>query len=438
MKSPLVVLLAAGILSACNDPASVIPDDAEVRLVNPVVWPGQPIEVQSAAFRDLPDSSLRIVIADSAMIAARINDSTVSAPAPTTSGVHQFVVRLANGQRLRSGVVTVAGFAGAVDAPALGGWAEGVSPGHPVAIAVGESSLVRVDLRTGVVAPSALRHSGACAVSAGSSFRTGAVVSQSWGSVGCNYARLHESLSGPVLDSTPAISTHNRQVAELSPGLWVFAAHHWLMIRGTSNRDERVEETSRFVWNPDRSRLFPLSNNTAGGIPVLGTSDGALLFRLAIRYSQAGAYSSGGDTIFVSGPAVGEFDPQHIHAASAATGETLLDRTMDSLPVQEAMLLDPEGPWLFTVSAPLTNEGIRPTIYVFRRLDLELVASLTVPATVTCAGSCSHLSLAIDRQSNRLHLLEARNHYSFDPQWTSRLFHFRIVPVTQTAVVLSQ
>ncbi|HEV8380312.1 MAG TPA: hypothetical protein VGQ29_01925 [Gemmatimonadales bacterium] len=410
----------------------------EVRLANPVAWPGSDLVVLSPALAGQP--ALPEVLLDTLhLTVARRDDSTVTARLPDTSGVFALHVKLHGGDRF--GSVRIVGFVGRADAPPLTGWPQPTSPGSPVVIAAAESSLVELDLRTGATVDLGIGHSGGCAVSPGLSFRPRAVVAQAdTGRCGRAVSWVLDASATPI-DSAPLGGfAADRIWAELSPGMWLQTAHHYMRVYrpGDSTLTEQIESGERVVLSPDRSLAIVLATWAPNQVPVVESATGTITFRLPFARAEGVAFSPDGDTIFAAGRANFNADePERLVAASAASGQVAID-TPVTMPMLWDVVLDPGGRWLYGVALTDSGATFQPIIHVFDRHTLGHVGRIRPPAAVVCrADFCGQISLAIDSSARKLCALEIAGWGLFFSTIPAGIYTFDLVPTTQAAQVLS-
>lgn len=436
-------VLACGVLVACSPmPSDILPDTVEVRVVNPIAWPEGKLLIVSGGFvgrTDLPEVRLDTV----RLAVARVDDSTLSVDLPDTSG--NLALRLLYRGKQRVGSITLVGFAGHTETIALTGWPHHEAPGSPIVIAAAESSLVRLDLRTGAAVDLGIGHSGTCAISPGPSYRDSVIVAQAIVGTTCDEPKAWRfKPTVALVDSDPLLATPaDRLWAELAPSTWLRTAHHDLTIYkdGQITLFEQLEEGEREVLSPDRSRAVVLTTNAPNHVPVILTAPGSIAFRLPLLSTEAVAFTPGGDTIFAAGYAAFSIgQPLRLLAVSAATGAVLTQRD-DALPQLWDLVLDPDAPWMYGVAAePADTSGPywQPVIQVFDRRTLQPLGRIRPPSTAACvSGLCGQVGLAIDAV--------ARKAYAFDIEgWGSSffntptgIFRFELVPATQPVEILT-
>ena len=434
---------ACGILVACSPmPSDVLPDTVEVRVINPIAWPAGRLVVVSQAFvgrTDLPEvrlDTLRLVV-------TRVDDSTVSTVLPDTSG--NFALRLLYRGRQRVGSVTLVGFAGHTETIALTGWPHHEAPGSPIVIAATESSLVRLDLRTGAAADLGIGHSGSCAISPGPSFRDSVIVAQAIVGTTCEVPKAWRfAPTVALVDSDPLLTIPaDRLWAELAPSTWLRTAHHDLTIYkdGPVTLFERLEEGERVILSPDRSRAVVLTTNALNQVPVLLPASGTIAFRLPLLSTEAVAFTPGGDTVLAAGyTAFSIGQPERLIAVSATTGAVLMQRD-DALPQLWDLVLDSDAPWVYGVAVePADTSGpyLQPVIWVFDRHTLQPLGRIRPPPTAVCvSGLCGQVGLAIDAVARKAYAFDIEGWGSSFFNTPTAIFSFELVPATQPAEILT-
>src|SRR5262249_9756652 len=157
----------------------------------------------------------------------RVNDSTVMADLPDSSGDFALHLQYRNGHR--AGSVTLVGFTGRTLTAPLAGWALAEAPGAPVVIADAASNLAARCGLTGSVLPLAIPHSGSCAISPGPSFRDSAVVAQAMAGATCALPKVWTLASSiTAVDSVALPGPADRVWVELAPSTWLSNSHHYL------------------------------------------------------------------------------------------------------------------------------------------------------------------------------------------------------------------
>lgn len=429
----------SGLLLACGTmPADVLPANVDVRVLNPIAWPAGKLLIETRALSgrtDLPELRLDTL----SLVVAHVNDSTVSADLPDTSGT--FALRFRYRNATRSGTVTLVGFAGRTEAAPLAGWAAPETPGSPIVLAAADSNLVRLDVRTGTVVPLAIPHSGSCAISPGPSYRDSAVVAQTVAGTTCAFPKAWSlAPSIAAVDSVRVAAPADRLWAELAPSTWLNNSHHYLTIQkdGGVILQEQLEEGDRLVFSPDRSRALVTTTNARYQVPVLLTGGGTIAFRLPLVAAQGAAFTPEGDTLFVAG--YRSFTPPQLRliAVHGTTGSVLAD-TSSSGALLLAIVLDPDAPTLYGVEGQGSGPYLQPDILVFDRRTLGLVGRMHPPVAVTCTSQfCGQLGLALDPVTRELYAFEIIGWDSVLPDGPTSVFRFDLVPAAQSPEILSQ
>lgn len=441
---PRRIVLACGMLGACSPmPSDVLPDNVEVRVLNPVAWPAGRLLIESSAFlgrTDIPEVRLDAL----PLLVARVDDSTMSADLPDTSG--DFALRLLYRGRQRAGIVTLVGFAGRTETVALTGWAHPETPGAPIVIAAAESSLVRLDLRAGSVNDLAIPHSATCAISPGPSYRDSLVLAQVRLGTTCDSPRAWRVEPSTALVDSFALFPYpaDNLWAELAPGTLLRTAHHYLTIYkdGLATLLEQLEGGERVILSPDGLRAVVLTTNAPYQVPVLLPASGTIAFRLPLLSTEAVAFTPDGDTIFAAGfTAFSIGQPLRLLAVSATNGTVFLQRDVPLSPLWD-LVLDSDAPWVYGVSLEdVSTSGpyMQPVIQVFDRHTLQPLGRIRPPATAVCiAGLCGQVGLAIDAVARKAYAFDILGWGgSFDSNTPTAIFGFDLVPASQTPAILS-
>jgi hypothetical protein len=429
------------LLTACSPlPSDVLPDSVAVRVANPIAWPAGKLIVVSSAFRartDLPDIRLDTL----PLSTARVNDSTVSADLPDTSG--DFLLHLRYRGAERTGNVRLVGLTDRTETVALTGWPIPTSPGSHVLIAAAESNLVRLDLSAGSAVDLPVAHSAACAISPGPSFRDSVIVAQSLvASATCGKPKGWQFAPTVLaVDSVPYTNAADRMWAHLAPDTWLETAHHTLTIfnAGQVTLNEQLEEGERAILSPDRSRAVVLTTYALYQVPVLLTEPGTIAYRLPLLSAEAAAFSPDGDTLFSAG--YNAFSPgalARLLAVEAATGVVLVHN--DSLD-QELwdIVLDPDAPWLYGVKLGFLDSGAtQPVIEAFDRHTLRFLGGMRPPVNARCTFyPCGQVGLAIDRATRTLYAVDVEGWGSSFSGTPAVVFSFELVPASQVQEILS-
>jgi hypothetical protein len=429
----------AGLIACSSMPSDVLPTSAEVRVINPIAWPAGELRIVSPAM--VGHSALPVVRLDTQSLAVtRLDDSTVGAGLPDTSGDFVVTVELRGGRR--SGTVHLVGFLARTDAAPLTGWPVPDAPGSPLVTAAAESTLVRLDVRSATTTDLGIGHSGTCAISPGPSYRDSVVVAQGLSGVSCQVPKVWTVEPGPVVtDTFPYAAPADRLWADLAPDVLLRTAHHDMTIyhAGLVALNEPLEEGERVVLSPDRTRAVMTSSIAQNQVPVLLTGTGAVAFRLPLASTEAVAFSPGSDTIFTAGVrafTLGE--PLRLLAISTATGAVLVE-TDHALPQIWDLVVDPDASVIYGVA--LTDTGgttWRPIIHVFDRRTLEALGEVRPPESVACYYSlCGQMSLALDPATRTLYAYDIEGWGSSFGTHPTGIWAFALVPAAQSAEMLS-
>lgn len=414
--------------AACNEPYAPLPDGIEVRVLNPVAWPGENLVLESEAFAfydELPE----IRLDDSSVAVARAGPSTVHISLPEKAGTYQLLFRLHGGRR--TGSVRVVGFLGMRDGPPLHGWAQSLEPGSPMMIAAGPTHLLLTDLRSDVVFPTAIVHDPDCLLSAGVSFREKSVVAGRCSGPAHSWQVLPGTF---VHDSGPGSGEYQR--SELADDLWFNASHHRAILRRASDTifDIQMEESERLVLSPDGQWAVPIANHTEAGadMPVISTAQPGIAYRLPLQSVYAAAFSPDGDTLFAGGyRSSGDTlyaGGAWLIAISATTGALLAE-------LQDSAMFDYFSLVLDSTSSLMYAFTYQAAVHIIDRTTMQRVRTLPVP--FPSGWCCGQSTLALDRENNRLYGLSI---YGWGLGGTvgglSGIWSLELVPIHQQPVVL--
>lgn len=442
MKARHLGLLCGLSLTACNEPVALLPDNVEIRVENPIGWPGGDLVLVSEAFDRYPE--LPLVLLDSqSLTLSRMNDSTIHARLPDSSGNYDLTVWMRG--VARTGTIRIAGYMGRRTGPQLFGWGLAIEPGAPVVIGGGADSLIRLDLRNGHWVSLPVMHRSQCLLSPGPSFRAGSVVAGGT-ATSCNVAKSWKVEPGVVIrDSVPSGGNYLR--AELAAGLWLNAGHHAISLKSATQGfwTIQMEEVERLVLSPGGELAVPLAVNAEAGqvdMPVFSTALRAIAYRVPLRQMQAAAFSSDGDTLFASGSRLvaGEWQARTV-AVSAPTGQVLLDVRNDTISQPWDLIVDPAAPLLYAVTLQRLGYSWAPIVHVLDRGTLQRIATLRPPANEVCEFAfCGQVTLGMDRTTSRLFALNVLNWglngiFGASP---SDIWEMDLVPTNQQPVVLSR
>jgi hypothetical protein len=370
-------------------------------------WSGNDVEITSQGFGTswpLPSAWLD----DVPLAVHRVDDTTVAATLPATSGPHTLIVR---GLRIEPLVVpiTVYGYAGVWDAyPDLIAdvlvWPR---TGHASVLGVSPLGLTFIDLDThattvfdSVFDPSAcwtgLRGPGV-------TYRDSVFVVLPVGS---------SSVESWHIGPTPAlVRTHPehgipRQLMQLGDDTWLRGGAHLVSILTRSDSTQpylwtsyRAEETEGVHLSPRKDRATIRVDKVPGGIPVFDVPSGALAYRVEQLEVAAGVdFSADGEyLVIVGGTTWFESPTGRVVLLRASDGHVLQDTTLD-LHVF-AVAIDPIRPWLYVgATDPDSSQlapgdrlpGFRPILVVLERSTFRVIATLrgTADAPWSCHYRC--------------------------------------------------
>ena len=428
MRKSVFSAALAALASACSDPASVLPDDAEIRLLNPIAWPGQGAQLQAGVFAESDETPV-VALDGNPVAVTRSDDSTFAVQLPDSSGGFQLTLSYRGGRR--SGTVRVAGYVSHSAAPALSGWALPITPGAPVVVASSNGAVIRLDLRTGQAVTLPIAVNEQCILSPGPSYRSGVAITSRGSSCTGSLAWQVDPGAG-LLDSGPGGGNYLR--AETAPGVWFDAgAHHVRFAPAPAGQPAlgyQLEEVERLVLSPSGALAAPLLQLSVGADVPVFTATGSIAFRIPVRQMQGAAFWAG-DTLFAAGTV--NYSVQHFLAV--LPDGRIARRDSFNIPQILDLVLDPASSLLFALA--YTEDGSRwaPIIHVVDRATMGRVAVLRPPRSADCQGFCNQVTLGVDRAANRLYALGIRGFLS-TPSEPSTIWRFDLVPAQQQPVVL--
>lgn len=427
------IITAALVLAACSDaPVSILPDDVEIRLLNPVEWPAQELVLRSeafAAYGGLPE----ILLDSTPLLAVRADDSTVTAVLPDSAGDYDLTVRYRGGRR--TGTIRLAGYRVQRTAPALSGWPLPLAPGAPVVIANANDSVKRIDLRTGQSVTLPIPVNEQCILSPGPSYRTNATVTSRGGN--CSGTLSWHLGPGTMLDSGPGNGNYLR--AETAPGVWFSAGHHHAGFSPApasqpSSLGYQLEEVERLILSPSGLLAAPLlqSSHTVD-VPVFNAASGTVAYRVPMRQMMGAAFSPAGDTLFAAGQYFGP-DTWQRFVSMLPNGQVVM---LDSINTGQIfdLVLDTDTPFLFALAYGRVTTYYAPVIYVIDRASMALLATMRVPESAKCLGFCNQVILGLDRATNRIYAIGVYGWMGVSTEPT-RIWEFDLVPLQRQPVVL--
>lgn len=426
--SSLKLWLALGIAAAtaCLEPVSTV--DYAARVLTPEAWSEGELLVASDAFRE---SSRRatILLDSTALPLRRVDDTTMAAQLPITSGVHTLTIM---GDRIQptATVVRVYGFHSVREGPSVSGYALPFTrAGATAFLANGERSLMLADARFGTAqALPASIHSPWCMRGPGPTYRPDRVVLRTGADfVSCGGSKAWSLTGTPQLFDSTSLSTW-RLAAQLGPNTWLASYHHQICTVGPGNpgQCQTLEETNAVRISPRGDVATPLIHyafNT--GVPVYDATSGVPRYYVGeLRSSGGAAFNSSGDTLFLVGEdATASAATTRILALEPLTGTRLAEASF--APVGYLYDLALLGPWLVLAAAEPSLIS-RPLVIILDRDSLTVTATLRAPATVTCwTIFCGELQIVADLSA--AYLLETSGFdYSLPFGFRSFIYRFEV------------
>jgi hypothetical protein len=326
--------IAATLLGvACSDPTQPFPVQS-FRVSPAVQWSGGTVLLRSPYFvgrTPLP----AIVAAAESLSAVRVDDSTVTVRLPRVpTGV--VALSVAHDGRTDSvATVQVFGVRGKRTlTPGLAGELLATDSGdHPVVLGNTDAAVVqrapigRIDLVTGlgvtlpgVLGPAAIQYGLAPSTPHGAF-----AVRDSSDSL-----RLVTLLTSPpaILSTVPFVGTgQTRQVAQLSPGIWLFTGSHVSSTRAEADtccvyRYQGPTESPWSVFLSPRGDRSTLAVNVIGGrVPVFDNATGDTAYTLPLGGTEGIGFSTDGTTLYAVGGAINV--PDTLLAVDATDGRVV-------------------------------------------------------------------------------------------------------------------
>lgn len=338
-SSPLRQAAAAAFLLgvACSDPTQPFP--AQSFTVTPATqWSGGSFVLRSSYFVEHPALPV-ILAAGETLSVAHVDDSTLTASVPRgpSGPVTLFLVR-ANRRDSLATIQRVGFREKRTLTPGLMGELLILdSAGHPLVVGNTTTSLPqyaplgRIDLVSGtghtfneIRGPSTVTYGLSPSMTAGT-----AVARDS-----ADTLRLYTMLTSPPAPVGPPLwggtTGYVRQLAQLSPGLWLFTSSHWSWTRAETDSccAYRVMVATESPWSvfisPRGDRTTMTVNVVVGGVPVFDNATGDTAFSLPLRGTEGIAFSPDGGTLYVVGGFY--YLPDTLVAVNATTGAMLLPK----------------------------------------------------------------------------------------------------------------
>ncbi len=426
----LLSLLAAGCSGGPEAPSF---NGADVRVLNPTVWPGGEVRIASSAFHGLTTLPVISMGADT-LAATRIDDTTLAIRLPIVSGNVAIAVSLGNDRR--TGSLHIAGLLASSDTRPMRGWPRALSAGFPVVTVAGDSNVLLFNMTNGVAQALAPTHNSDCTTSIGYSFRASGVVTHGV-PVPPNTAPICGRpkawvLGNPAVLADSAPQTNgDRYWSELAPGVWVMAAHHdvFVMRPGLPNLTYHIEDNERLVVSPDQQKAILATFFSHGSVPVINAADGSQAFTLPLSDGSTVAWSPAGDTIFSIGQPTSA-SALRLLAFSGSTG-AVLKQGSDSITDGDSGDLLPVGDYLVAAIFNIVA-GSNPEIRVYDRRTFAAAGRVPLNSNL-CPIGCQTL-LAVNDNASRLYLLAV-------PAWRTpgvpgRVFEVEMPPAVQVPQIL--
>lgn len=421
---PLTAAAALLLGVACSDPTQPLP--LPTFTVSPAAqWSGGTVALGSPYFvgrNPLPP----ILAAAETLAAVRANDSTVQVTLPR-GATGAVTLSLAQDGRVDSiASVQRYGFREKRDlAPALAGeLLVADSADHPTVLGntdgIQWTPLGRIDLVSGagqtfttVLGPSNVVY-GLSPSTPDGAF----AVRDSTDSV-----RLATLLASPptIVGTVPFVGTgFVRQVAQLSPGIWLFTASHMSSVRAEADPCcvPRFSTPTESPWalflSPRGDRTTMAVNVVQGRVPVFDNATGDTAFTLPLASTEGAAFSPDGATLYAVGGAVNQ--PDTLLAVNATTGQALGSKVR--LPdgfVSFSLGYSTGGGGRILVAA--ANASVL-SLLVYNAASLTLQGVLDTPDDCGLSpfvGQCSYGVVAVDDVRGVAHIVVPG---SPTPAWT--------------------
>lgn len=198
-------------------------------------------------------------------------------------------------------------------------------------------------------------------------------------------------LTTPTVTATvPWVGTAGgRQIARLSPGMWLFTSSHWSWTRTETDSSEvaRVQTESPYnvFLSPrgDRTTLSTAVTQTPGnGVPVFDNATGTVAYRLPLLSIETASFSPDGATLYIAGG--NQYRSDTLIALDATTGAVTLPRITlpDSMHAFSLAYRASSGGQLLIAAANSRSLAL----LVYRASDLALLGVL--PSTLPSADDC--------------------------------------------------
>jgi hypothetical protein len=405
------VILPLALIAACEKQTEIV-ELGIPRLVTNEVWAGGDILVQS----QVPLTSYLLVSGTDTSHLRQIDSTTWAGMASSSSGTVSVIVIDPEGRPVLHENVTIRGFLDVRPGPLVAGYPLPLSPqqGSPVVILNGESSLVRVDLRSGLISswPSSI-HDPDCMRGPGPTPTEGVYVTAHRSpSGGCTWSlwRLEPSIQ-KLADSIPingsrlaGMFTTNRFL--VSPGQHVMCLQS---LAPATQSCRSYEEMNGMRFSPRGDRSFVYYGYSASNhVPVYDTQTGDTAYTIAdADASEGGSFTNGGDTLYLA--VVGS--AARLLILNSLTGARYADLHIAATPREatpEDVLVDPQLPYAYVL---VWRNFSDPVILVYDRRSSALVGQMagsngsSSQATGTLMCSLCDNRLIIDPATRQLYVL---------------------------------
>jgi hypothetical protein len=234
--------------------------------------------------------------------------------------------------------------------------------------------------------------------------------------------RLATLLASPpaIVGTVPFVGTgFVRQVAQLSPGIWLFTTSHMSSIRAEADPCcvPRFSTPTESPWalflSPRGDRTTMAVNVVQGRVPVFDNATGDTAFTLPLQGTEGIAFSPDGARLFAVG---GYFDSDTLVAVDATTGQVLT-----------GMVGLPDGFHSFSLAYSASGGGrllvaaanpVVLALLVYDATTLTLQGVLTTPddcGSLPMTGVCFYGVVAVDDVRGAAHVVVTG---SPTPAWT--------------------
>ena len=375
-------ILWLGLVFAACDKLPTVRQRPELQAfrASPDVWSGSEVTITSQGFTTA--AALPVVVLDDQLLAVRlVDDTTIAAALPDRPGPHALRV-VADAVDPNAVTVQLRGFVSRTEGPLLSGRTE---PGLDTRYLFGSgpTGLRRWNIRTNkAIDLGDTLHAVACTTGVGPGPAVGNLVLESGGCDSGRWVVWHTEPLFPLADTAAATTDHF--VAVLRAGVWVVAGSVAFSVTACDSTcaSESIPATLAIdiVRSPraDRAALLSrtIGDGAAPGVPVVDVALGRMGYRVAtLSAAQGGAFSSGGDTLYLAGDSASSFV---LVATAAADGQLLASRPLGFAPC--AVVLDPSRPWVYVAGvSPTSGQSL---LQVFDRGTMNPITTLHVTSDI--------------------------------------------------------